>query len=213
MFASHAATSQAQPVSPAPVSEPLNTAIDSRPPEISSLHKLEGANLVQALRRGGLVLFMRHAHTGLSATDSPCGGESIVSAEGKTETLAVGKAMRDIQIPVTKRLASRTCRARQTAELLQLGSVETDESLNAVSLSPDSGLGGRRSALLNAVPPQGGNTLLVSHVHASQTPEHRLHLDLGEVIVFRPNPDGLAFPVARIKVPDWNVLLQAVGKS
>ena len=55
-----------------------------------------------------------------------------------------------------------------------------------------------------AVPPaRGTNTLLVAHVHDAQPLHQRLSLEIGEVIVFRPDGKGGSEAVARIRLTDW----------
>ena len=82
-----------------------------------------GAALVDRLRKGGLVLFFRHADT----RGMPCDrsfrvgdreGQRNISAEGREQSQRIGAGLRELRIPFTLPvLAGPVYRARDTAEL------------------------------------------------------------------------------------------------
>jgi phosphohistidine phosphatase SixA len=82
---------------------------------------LDAADLVALLRRGGCVVFMRHAITDRSQIDTgrlaDRGGQRNLSAEGRKQAKAIGAALRRLQVPVGEVLSSPVFRARDTADL------------------------------------------------------------------------------------------------
>src|SRR4051812_30257389 len=78
--------------------------------------------LVERLRRGGYVLALRHAATDQSMADNTrdlrdCSKQRNLSAAGRRQAQAIGRALRRLRIPVGTVLASPYCRTRATARL------------------------------------------------------------------------------------------------
>lgn len=159
--------------------------------------------LLAELQDGGHVIYFRHARTDWSQHDdvraagdwTSCDPERMrqLSEQGRDTARAVGAAMRRLEIPVATVLASEYCRCVQTAELLDLGPVETTRDiLNARAAEY---IGGRdrlaRTARhrLGTAPPDGTNTVLVGHgnvfllVAGERPPE-------GGAAVVHPEGDG-----------------------
>jgi phosphohistidine phosphatase SixA len=172
-------------------------------PIVDPAKEIKGAALVEALRKGGFVLYMRHAETGI-VTDK-C-DQSNLSPAGEATARNVGAAMRDLKIPFGAVRSSQMCRTWDTARLLGVGEVEKTEDLNPMPPRPDLDIAAMRAKRLAEMPPAGTNTVLVSHLHGSRKKEEWLHLGMGETIVFRPDGNARAEPVARITVADWAVL-------
>jgi len=164
------------------------------PPSVPDPAKeLKGAPLVEALRRGGFVLFMRHAQQVREdpAREKQDCEEARLSPAGRDQARTVGAGIRALAIPVGAVFASEYCRARQTAELLGLGPVTPTPDLNMTGPFPE------RKKRIAQSPPTGKNTLLVSHSQVG----------IAEVLVYRPDGAGGAEPLARVKVEDWEALL------
>jgi phosphohistidine phosphatase SixA len=89
----------------------------------ASVKEPAGAVLVERLRKGGLVLFFRHADT----RGMPCDrsfrigdrdGQRNISPQGREQSKRIGTALSDLRIPVAlPALAGPVYRARDTAEL------------------------------------------------------------------------------------------------
>ena len=62
-------------------------------------------------------------------------------------------------------------------------------------------------------PPRGANTVLVSHLHGSIKREAWMHLELAEIIVYRPDGKGGTKPVARVRVEEWGELRRIAAES
>lgn len=178
-----------------------------------------GQVIVDELRKGGYVLYMRHAHADVgddvvadAAFLQDCGKQRRLSAQGRSAAQKAGADMRALGIPVSQIYSGELCRARETAELLGLGPVQPLAELNdpaawRVRGKDVSGFVGANRTLLATPPRAGGNTLLVSHMQKGATAISPM-LDLlepGTVAVFRPaagNPEL----VAVIRAADWPYL-------
>lgn len=214
LLASSASLVFAQGVTPAP-SLPASPALPAtlgQPqalPLVDPAKELKGKALVDALRKGGHVFYMRHALQ-IVPTPGPCVGSNL-QPDGEVAAKAVGAAIRALKIPVGRVLSSEPCRNLDTAKLLDLGNVEVTIDLNPGGSPPGFDHGAARTRRLAELPREGTNTILVSHVHGSRNKSEWLHLELAEIIVFKPDGKGAAEPVARIQVADWAKLAQDVG--
>jgi phosphohistidine phosphatase SixA len=193
-----AQTITATPTAPVVVAAPQFPVVDS-------VKELRDTALIDALRGGGFVLYMRHAQTGI--VTAKC-DQSNLTPDGEKVAREVGVSLRELKIPIGIVRASQLCRTGDTARLLDLGAVEIIEDLNPVPPRADVDIGAVRAKRVSEVPRQMTNTVLVSHIHRSPKREEWFELDLGEIIVFRPTENGRAEAVARIKVTDWPVLLK-----
>src|SRR4051812_10311948 len=86
---------------------------------------LQGTELVKALRQGGFTIVMRHTS---SPRDVPAKAdanpdntkpERQLDAEGRTTATAMGKALRELKIPIGSVLSSPTYRALETVKYAQ----------------------------------------------------------------------------------------------
>src|SRR5580698_2239384 len=88
---------------------------------------LSGDALLKALRQGGYVIVMRHASSPREVPDKQSANpdnlkpERQLDAEGRTTATAMGKALRDLKIPVGDVFTSPTYRALETVKYAQLG--------------------------------------------------------------------------------------------
>lgn len=173
-------------------------------PLVNPADELKGKALVDALRKGGYVLYMRHALQ-IPPTSEKCDGPSLTPV-GEEQARKVGAAIRELKIPVGRIRSSEPCRNRDTARLLDLGPYEISTDLNAVAANEGVDLGAVRRLQLAEPPPPGTNTLLVSHVHGSKKKSEWMHLEIAEIIVYRPSGNGAATPVARVRIEGWGEL-------
>ena len=190
--------SQAPAVAPSPL------------PIVDPANELKGIALVEALRKGGFVLYMRHAETGSLAEKCD---ENSLTAIGIENARIVGAALRDLRIPVGNVRSSVPCRTYMTAVTLGLGAVDITEDLNPIAPREGFDIGAARTKRLSETPVAGKNTVLVSHMHGSRKKEEWMHLQLGEIIVFRPDANACAEPVARIPVAGWAALKKSVADA
>lgn len=165
---------------------------------------LEGAALVQALQKGGYVIYFRHAATDFSQadTDGPalqdCSKQRNLNEAGRAQARAIGEAFRALKIPVGSVLASPYCRTRETAQLA-FGRFEVSEEIRGGS-GPARAEALRK--LLAVVPPAGANTVLVAH-QFNLRDAAEVNLAEGEAAIFQPLGPGGFRLVARVLAEDW----------
>jgi phosphohistidine phosphatase SixA len=149
------------------------------------------AALVAALRGGGQVVFMRHAITNHAEVDTgrlgDRAGQRNLSAAGRAQAAAVGRAFAALGIPVGAVLASAVFRAADTA-MLAFGRERTriepfmtadDYTHDATTLAANIATARRRLTQ----PPAMGNDVLVGH----RTP---LMMILGRHLTQAEFPEG-----------------------
>ena len=174
---------------------------------------LSGEALVKALRRGGYVIVMRHTSSPREAPAKQAANPDNVKVErqldqvGRDTAAAMGKALRDLKIPVGDVLASPTYRALETVRYAQLGNPRTYPELGDNGQSMQGGTEAQAAWLRSRVTqfPSGSNTILVTHLPniAGAFPQSASGLDDGESLVFGPDGKGGATLVARIKIEAW----------
>ena len=166
-----------------------------------------GAALVERLRKGGLVLFFRHADT----RGMPCDrsfrvgdreGQRNISAEGREQSKRIGAAFHELRIPFMRPvLAGPVFRARDTAELaFGVANVQVTDGLLA-----DDYAGARLSWVLDehrrlfSDPVAAGtNRVLVGH----RTPA---------ILVLGTSVGGKAFPEGAALVIEPGGILRVLG--
>ena len=197
---------------PPPTSSPALPSTLGNPtalPIIPPAREIKGATLIEALRKGGYVLYIRHALQ-VAPTLGPCIGSNLTPV-GEEQARTVGRALRALKIPIGLVLSSEPCRNLDTARLLGFGEYEITIDLNPGGMPPGFDIGTARTKRLAEMPRAGTNTILVSHVHGSKKKSEWLHLELAEIIVHRPDGKGGAEAVARVMVEGWKELMHLAG--
>ena len=174
-------------------------------PAMDPAKTLTGKALVDALRRGGNVLFMRHTETGTVTAECLA---SNLTPRGERDAARVGKALQMLGIQLERIASSPVCRAQDTARNLGLGTFAVVEDLSNVTTRPDFDLHAARSKLLATMPGPGKNVLLVSHMQSGNNSADMIYLDFGEIIVFAPDGTGGRAALARVRVDDWGSQFQ-----
>src|SRR6267143_10242 len=185
-------------------------------PQRSSLpsRELPPAELLAELRKGGYILYFRHAATDFSQNDErmksyeDCASQRNLIDKGRSDARATGAAIRELRIPVERVLASPFCRTVETAQLL----FGRAEKMQEVRGGPSAPADAERYAALRkilATPiPAGANLAVVSHGNPFYSVAGPPYLAEGEAAVIRPL--GADFQiVARIPVDRWDALASA----
>ena len=188
-----------------PARLPLAYASGISSPAIDPALELKSQHLVDALRAGGLVLFMRHAHTG--DPRPACPDEGGLTQFGEQQARWVGAAIKRLRLPIAAVQASALCRAKDTAMLLGLGEVTVNAELNPGAVRDGTYDQARRFAYLNRQPPPNTNVFLVSHVQGTPVKPDNILIEIAEIVVYRPVNGGRPLPVARIPVSSWQSLI------
>ncbi len=173
---------------------------------------LSGPALLNALRRGGYVIYVRHTSTDFGQNDEgmtsyeDCSKQRNLTEQGRAEARAIGAAIAKLQIPIGDVLASPFCRTRETARLI-FGR-ETPSA--AVRGGPAATENADRYAdlrkLLSTPVPRGVNLAIVSHGNPFRAVAGTPYLAEGEAAVINPRGgDGFRI-VARITKDGWNAL-------
>jgi virginiamycin B lyase len=173
-----------------------------------------GERLVSALRRGGYVLYFRHAATDPVPDDadpvvlSNCGTQRNLSARGRTQARATGSAIERLDIPIGEVLASPFCRALETARLA-FGKAAREPILENLETALSEGERRRRvdglRRLLAAPPEARANRVLVGHGF-NITAAADAALEEGEAAIFRPERPRSFTLVATVTRGEWGRL-------
>jgi virginiamycin B lyase len=163
------------------------------------------------LRRGGLVLVIRHATTDQSKQDEDpvvlgdCSTQRMLSAQGRAEARAIGRGVRRLGLHVGKVLTSAFCRTRETATLAFGRAAVSPPLLNTITSPHDvrwrKQIAAAR-ALLGTVPAKPTLTVLVTHNVVVQDMTG-ISLDEGETLVFRPLGRSRFRLVDRVQPGEW----------
>lgn len=144
--------------------------------------------VVDALRDGGHVIFLRHAATdsaipaGGDDPDADCGSQRNLTDAGREDATALGAALRALEVPIGEVVASPLCRTEETARLA-FGTVRTDARLLPTGPRPQEAL----ADLLTV--PDRGNRVLVGHA-STMADLLDVHLDEGEAAVLAVDSAG-----------------------
>ena len=163
---------------------------------------------VDALRRGGYVLYFRHAATDMTKNDAgmksfdDCPTQRNLVDRGRDDARAVGTAIKALGIPIGRVRASPYCRTVETAELMFGRAEKTAEVRGGPVRADDPARYAALRKLLSARPAPGANDVIVSHGNPFHAVAGPPYLAEGEAAVVLPTGDGFRV-IARIRVEDW----------
>ncbi len=158
-----------------------------------------------ALKRGGLVVLIRHAVTTPGAGDPPgmrlddCGTQRNLTEDGRRHARRLGEAFRARGIAVDRVLSSPWCRCLETARLA-FGAVEPWPPLgNLFGLPENRDAQVREIRALAGERRAGGNLVLISH-GSTILALTGVSLDTAEMVVIAPEGDGRFSVTGRLRV-------------
>lgn len=174
----------------------------------ASAQTLAGDALVKALRQGGYVLVMRHASsprdrpTKEAAPPDNVKLERQLDEDGRAGSVAMGRALRDLKIPIGEVLASPTYRALETVRFARLPNARSvdelgdgGQSMNGITDAQADWLRERVTQL-----PKGTNTIIVTHMpNISRAFAGWGPVQDGEAVVVGTGGQV----VARIRIEEW----------
>jgi phosphohistidine phosphatase SixA len=145
--------------------------------------------MVEALRRGGLVLFVRHGITSLDGADhadvqlTDCKTQRVLSSAGRALATETGSALRELRLPIEYVLTSAYCRCRETADLmfgtgLRVADLSVDERR-------DDAAGMQLLSVMARMPTSKANVVIVGHL-PSALQAYGVMPDEGEMLVIDP---------------------------
>ncbi len=194
----------------------FSTAVLSAPSGVPEQENaLHGESLAAALKRGGYVIYFRHADTGPAYLEQGvdlkrCETQRNLNDNGRAEAKLIGTQFKNLNIPVGEVLASEFCRCRETADLA-FGRYKLEPMLTGVGRSAEAAPRREQAIaalkkLLAASPVPGTNTVLVSHGFNLLDAEG-FHLGTqGEAAIYEPDGKGGYVLVARLLPREWEEL-------
>lgn len=176
---------------------------------------LTGEALVKALQKGGHVIVMRHASSPQQPPDKSVANpdntkpERQLDAEGRASATAMGKALRELKIPIGEVFTSPTYRALETVRYAQLGKPVPVPELGDNGQSMQGGTQAQAQWLRKKVTefPSATNTILVTHFPNIRMafPDLMTVAD-GEALIYGPDGKGGAVLMGRVKIDQWSGL-------
>jgi hypothetical protein len=170
------------------------------------------AAIVQQLRQGGYVLYMRHASTDFSQNDArmssyeDCANQRNLTDQGRAEAREIGAHVKRLRIPIGEVLASPFCRTMETARLV-FGKAQVMNEVRGGPARPDDpSRYDPLKKLLSSAVPKGQNRIISSHGNPFQAVAGSPYLAEGEIAVVRPEGEMRFTVIARIRPQDWSAL-------
>jgi phosphohistidine phosphatase SixA len=170
------------------------------------------AVLLQELRAGGYVLYMRHASTDFSQNDAnmksygDCPSQRNLTDKGRAEARAVGEHVKRLGIPIGTVLASPFCRTMATARLAFGKAQPMKEMRGGPARSEDPARYDGLKKLLSTPVAKGENLVIASHANPFYAVAGPPYLAEGEIAVVRPQGGSSFGIVGKIRVEDWQLL-------
>jgi phosphohistidine phosphatase SixA len=165
----------------------------------------EGTTLIEALREGGYVIYVRHARTDSSQEDtdlSSCETQRNLNERGRADAASIGQAWSALNIPVGRLISTEYCRTHETAAL----------AFGEPDIIAYAELEGLLDGMLAEIPPGGTNTVIVGHVDLLEAatgisvPEDT-PFNEGDALVYRPMGGPMGDQgyqlAARISLRNW----------
>lgn len=176
-------------------------------------------SIVAQLRKGGYVLYMRHASTDFSQNDAAmtsyedCASQRNLTEKGRAEARQIAAHIKRLRIPIGEVLASPYCRTMETARLAFGKATATNDVRGGPVRSDDPKRYEGLIRLLSAPVAVGENRVLSSHGNPFQAVVGPPYLAEGEIAIVRPE-GGTRFTVlARIRPEDWSSLRAGAGRA
>ena len=180
--------------------------------------KVTGTALLNALRKGGHVIYIRHAQTDKDYADQAdpkldltnCGTQRTLSDKGWNQAKNIGAGFRKAKIPVGTVVASDYCRAWQTADLAfgtykrnsVLNFVKSEEYDEAQRLQMKNAV----MPLLTAMPIPGTNTVIVGHDDVFDSATGIYPKPQGMAYVLKPDGRGKFDILANMPAEGWMMM-------
>jgi broad specificity phosphatase PhoE len=195
---------------------PASRAQEEQPDAAPVVEQPAEPSLVDRLRHGGFVIYLRHASTDFSQADSDlvnlqnCATQRNLTDVGRDQARAMGEAIGALGVPIGEVLSSEFCRTLETAHLA-FGRAAPSRELTSISglsvAERDRRLEGLR-VMLATPPSDATNTVLVAH-QFNLRDAMGVTLDAeGEAAVYQPDGVGGAALTALVMPYEWKGFLQ-----
>jgi len=170
--------------------------------------------LIQNIRSGGYILYMRHAQTNRSQTDteiddlSDCSTQRNLSLEGQKQAKLIGNTLQKLNIPIGKINTSPYCRCFDTAQLA-FGRADKFSDLRftiSTNQQETQRLAEVLKNLLATEPNAGTNTILVGHTGNLREATGVWPKPEGVIHIFKPLREKGFEHLGRITPAQWHAL-------
>lgn len=174
--------------------------------------------ILEQLRKGGYVLYMRHCATDSSRPDrvpkvdfNDCSTQRPLTEEGRRMAATLGRHIRAAKIPVREVVSSPFCRAKESARaafgVRPLVVEQLAYSANMTSDEKMPNLAATRRFLSTPVA-RGGNRVIVAHAPNLADLIGYFPKPEGTIVIFKPlGAKGFEY-VASIQPESWDRLLE-----
>ncbi len=168
-------------------------------------------SMIKALQSGGYLVYLRHAATDRNQTDihphryDDCSTQRNLSQAGRKQAMAIGEAIRALDIPIGKVLTSPFCRCKDTAQLA-FGKSEVSFDLSfglGADAQQTAHLAQALENMLSTPPLNGTNTVLVSHTANLKEATGLWPKPEGAAYIFRPVDGGRYEFIGRLPPDAW----------
>lgn len=178
------------------------------------------AEVLRPLQKGGYVLVFRHAaadvgsdRTGTAESDwwKSCDSKQArqLNDQGKKDAMDIGKAFKNVQIPVGKLFTSEYCRCYTTANLMDLGMAAQQSKELTYYVYEEAKRYENTMKLVDSQTIEAKNIVMVGHTGFTGSlpaPSPLSSLNWGDAAVFQLVAGQQARYVATIKVAEWTEL-------
>ncbi len=176
------------------------------------------AELLEAVREGGFVLYLRHGATDSAQPDQvpidldDCATQRPLTDAGRAEIAWVGEQIRQAALPLGEIFASPLCRAVESAQLafgdqvtverdlMYTAHLTTEEKRPVVAMT---------ASLLQRPVEPGSNRVVVAHAPNLADLIGYFPAVEGTLVIFRPLGDGFDYQ-ASIQPAQWPELLETL---
>jgi hypothetical protein len=162
--------------------------------------QLSGDELIERLRRGGMIVFFRHAQTdqypeqpGVDLND--CTRQRNLNELGRYQAGELARAFQGLGIRIDRVVNSPACRCRDTAILAFGKSEPSPEVLGGAELAA-------LQSRLSTAPAPGFNDVIVGHSDMGGVIGDR-HLDYAESVIVQPLGVGRWQTLLHVPFPWW----------
>lgn len=171
---------------------------------------LSPSDLVERMKSGGLVVYIRHAATEADYADQvtaklgDCSTQRVLSESGWQDAKAIGRAFASLDIPVGEVLSSDYCRAWQTADLA-FGQYQREAALNFEPAEEytEAQFSAMRERVLPLLTTETGNRVIVGHDDPFEAATGIYPEPQGVAYILAPRSDGTVRVLGRIAPGEW----------
>ena len=178
-------------------------------------NKLSDKKLLKQLRKGNMVIYLRHTTTEVDYADQAdpdmslkdCSTQRMLNEQGKAEAAAIGAGFEANDILIGKVITSQYCRAKETAEIAFGGYDKIDKKLNFLPsedyTDEQLDIYHDRVAPMLSKGHKKGNKIIVGHDDPFEGTTNIYPDPQGTAYVLKPNNGDSYDLIARLLPDDW----------